>query len=191
MMDTNSPDDNLRVIWREQRREHTIMSEAEVRTRAHAFQMRIHRNLLLAFVLCLGLLALCTMAIKELGNLTPRIIAGAMTVVIALIAFRTFRRIWSPQILSPDIGRSACLEFYRNELRTEYRTLVLKWRLLVAIAFFLWLTWNSLFRSPLLLRMLLPSSLVLILFVRRREAQKLKRELASVSAFEREETSTI
>ena len=178
---------DLLLIWQNQRTEHTVMSENDVRIRAYKFDARVRRNLILALVLGAFLLVLCAIAMVELGNLTPRLIVAAMAVVISAIIYKTFRRIRSPQTLSPDLALSACLEFYRNELKTEYRTLVLKWRLLVAIALFLWLTMNSLFRSPLLMRSLLPFSLVLILIVRRREAQKLKHELAALNTFENEE----
>ena len=167
------------------------MSESEVRIRATRFQVRVRRNLLLAFVLGLALLFLCILAIVRFGNLTPRVIAAAMAIVIALITYRTYQRILWPQTVSADTGLRGCLEFYRKELTTEYRTLVLKWRLLVAIVLFLWLTsFHYLFRGPMLERILLPSSLVLILIVRRREAQKLKRELAALNAFEQEEANT-
>ena len=190
MMNATPPDD-LPLIWQNQRREHTVMSENEIRTRAARFQVRVRRNLLLAFVLGLALLFLCVTAIVQLGNLTPRVIAAAMVIVIAVITYRAYQRILWPQMVSADTGLSGCLEFYRKELTTEYRTLVLKWRLLVAIALFLWLTVNSLFRSPLLMRSLLPLSLVLILIIRRREAQKLKRELAALNTFEKEEATNI
>ena len=191
MMNATPPDD-LPLIWQNQRREHTVMSENEVRTRAARFQVRVRGNLLLAFVLGLALLFLCDVAIVQLGNLTPRVIAAAMVIVIAVITYRAYQRILWPQMVSADTGLSGCLAFYRKELTTEYRTLVLKWRLLVAIALFLWLTsFNSLFSSHLLVRILLPSSLVLIIFVRRHEAQKLKRELAALNAFEQEEATNI
>jgi hypothetical protein len=191
MMRTNPPD-ALPLIWQSQRREHTVMSENEVRIRAEKFQVRVRRNLLLAFVLSLGLLVLCGIAIAQLRNLTPRVISVAMMIVVAVVTFRTYRRICWPQPVSPDMGLSGCLEFYRKELTTEYRTLVLKWRLLAAIALFLWLTsFSSLFRGPLPVRILLPGSLLLILIVRRREAQKLKRELAALNAFEQEEATSL
>jgi hypothetical protein len=182
---------SLPQIWQTQRREHTVMSESEVRVRSAMFQARVRRNLLLAFVLGLVLLVLCGIAIVQLRNLSPRVIAGAMAIVAAVITYKACQRICWPQTVSPDLGLSGCLEFYRKELTTEYRTLVLKWRLLVAIVLFLWLTAYSLFRGPLPVRLLLPSSLLLILVVRRREAQKLKRELAALNAFEQEEAANI
>jgi hypothetical protein len=187
MMNTNPPDD-FPLIWQNQRREHTVMSENEIRARATRFQVRVRRNLLLAFLLGLALLFLCVVAIVQLGNLTPRVIAAAMAIVIAVITYRAYQRILWPQTVSADTGLSGCLGFYRKELTTEYRTLVLKWRLLVAIALFVWLTsFGFLHSSHLLVRILLPASLILIIFVRRHEAQKLKRELAALNAFEQEQ----
>ena len=191
-MTRSNPPDNLRTIWQDQRREHTIMSEDEVRIRAEMFQVRVRRNLLLAFVLGIVLLVLCALAIVRLGNLTPRVIAAAMVIVVAVTTYKAYQRILWPQTMSLDMGRSACLEFYEKELTTEYRTIVLKWRLLVAIMLFVWLTsFDLLFRVRLPMRILLPSSLVLILFLRRHEARKLKRELAALKEFEREETANI
>jgi len=188
-MHTVTPDD-LPLIWQSQRREHTVMSENEVRMRAVRFQVRVRRNLLLAFVLGLGLLVLCAIAIAQLGNLTSRIIAAAMLAVVAVTTYKAYQRILWPQTVSPDAGLNGCLKFYRKELTIEYRAIVLKWRLLVAITFFLWLTsFHFLFRGPLPVRLLLPGSLLLILIGRRREAQKLKRELEALNAFEREEAN--
>jgi hypothetical protein len=183
---------SLPQIWQNQRREHTVMSESEVRVRSTMFQARVRRNLLLAFVLGLVLLVLCGIAMVQLRNLSPRVIAGAMAIVVAVITYKAYQRICWPLTVSADLGLSGCLEFYRKELTTEYRTLVLKWRLLVAIVLFLWLTsFHLLFRGPLPVRILLPSSLLLILVVRRREAQKLKRELAALNAFEQGEAANI
>ena len=189
-MTPSTPPDNLQQIWQNQRREHNTMSEEQVRTRAIHFQVRVRRNLLLAFVLGLALLSLCAMAIAQLGNRTPRVIAGAMLIVVAITTYKAYRRILWPQTVSPDTGLNGCLAFYRKELTTEYRTLVLKWRLLVAITIFLWLTsFHLFFQGPLLVRVFLPASLILIIIVRRWEARKLNRELAALDAFEQEEAN--
>ena len=190
-MTSKLPDD-LSVIWQNQGRDHTTIPEEEVRAMADEFQTRVRRNLILAFVLSLVLLVLCAIALVKIRYVSARVIVVALMILISAITHKTYKKILWPQIVSPDMGLSACLAFYRKELGVQYRTFVLKWRLVVATVLFLWLTWNSLVvRSRLVLRIVLPSLLVLIFFIRRREAQQLKHEFAALNAFEKEEGSQV
>jgi len=185
-----TPAKDPKQIWQNQRREHPTMSLEEVRTRAYMAQAKARRNLGVAFVFAILLMIFCTIAIVELPG--PRVITAALMVVVLVAAYKAYKRIWSPQPLSPHAALRACTDFYRKELETQYRSVygsvALTWRFAAALIIYAWLTANIWARSvgPLVVRILIPSLLALILFLRRREARRLKRELDALDEFEKQ-----
>jgi glucan phosphoethanolaminetransferase (alkaline phosphatase superfamily) len=188
MMEETRAND-VKLIWQRQRREHSMMSAEEVRVKAEAIQAKVRRNLVVAFVLGVLVLVFCTIAIAELNNIPRRLIAAAFIVLTCVIAYRAYDRLWSPPALSPSVALNACLEFYRAELKAQYRSIALVWRFLVPVVLFAFLTWNALFRtSPLAPRLALPAVLILILCGRRLAVRKFKQKLSALDEFEKEES---
>jgi hypothetical protein len=93
------------------------------------------------------------------------------------------------QTSQENLASAGCLDFYRKELKAEYRSLQLTWRLLVPIVAFVYLIWDGILRgTPIVARIVLPPLLIFILFVRWRDRRNLKERLLALDAFEREES---
>jgi hypothetical protein len=113
----------------------------------------------------------------------PRLITAVMIIPVSTSIYRTVRRIWSRQSIDDEATRP-CLEFYRRHVREHHRAVIVKWQLLVPTVVFLWFGVTFIGRNFLILRVLFPSSLVLILFLRQWEIRKLRRSLAALDDFE-------
>jgi uncharacterized membrane protein len=180
---------DLKLIWKSQRREHSTMSAEEVRIEAEAIQAKVRRNILVAFILEVLVLLICTIAIAMLNNTPIRVIAVAFIVLTTVIGCRAYDRLWSPPVLSPAVALNDCLEFYRTELEAQYRSIAIVWRFLLPIALFLFLTWNALFRtSPMVPRLALPAVLILILFGRRLAVRRFRQKVSALHEFEKEDS---
>jgi len=180
------PGNDPRMMWQSQRREHPGMPVEEVRIRAQIVHAKVRRNLLVAFVVGLLLLVLCTVLIVNRLSTPVRVLTGAMMVLTLVIAYKAWYRIWRPHTLSPDAALKGCLDFYRKELQAQYRSVALTWRFLVPTVFFAFLTWNAIFTTRAVVpRVLLSSVLVLTFFIRRREVRKFKHELARLDEFDK------
>ena len=181
------PGSDPKIIWQSQTTDHPRMSVEDVRVRAQIAHAKVRRNLVVAFVVGLLLLALCTLVIVNRLSAPVRLLTAAMMLLIVVIAYKAWYRIWRPHTLPPDAALKGCLEFYRKELQAQYRSIALTWRFLVPTVFFAFLMWNAIFTTRALVpRILLPSVLVLIFFVRRREVRKFKHKLARLDEFEKE-----
>jgi len=179
--------DQLRLMWQRQRREHPVMSMEEVRTRAWAVQAKVRRNLVVALVFGVFLLALCAFAISWLPGTPLRLIASAMMAVTVTVGYKAWKRTWPAHTLSPDAALKGCLEFYRQELEAQYRSAALTWRFLVPIVILTFMMWNVvLSTNPLIPRILLPGVLVLIFVMRRYAVRKFRQKLAAVDEFEKD-----
>jgi hypothetical protein len=174
-----------RVIWQSQKKEHSIMSAEEIRLKVRIVQSRTRRNLILAFICGVLLLAVCITVIIELPSTFFRVIASALIMLASPAAYETYYRIWSPTRLAPSAALEGCLTFYRRELEAQYRAAALTWRFLVPTLVFVFLMWRLLFTTnPLLPRIIFPSVLLFILFERRRQIRRLKPQLAALREFE-------
>jgi hypothetical protein len=178
-------------LWQSQQREYPIMTLQEIRTKTRIVQAKIRRNLILAFAVGLLLLVMSTIAILNVGYTPARVVTAAIMAMAVAHAYTAYRRMWPLHALSPDAALQGCVEFYRRELKAQYRSAALTWRFLVPIAVFALLSWNAIFRtSALLPKVLLPSVLIAILIVRRYEVRKLRGKLTALDALETEsETS--
>ena len=107
MMERTDGND-VKLIWQSQRREHSTMSTEELRVKAAQIQAKVHRNLIVAFVLGVFVLVFCTIAIAELNNIPRRLIAAAFIVLTCVIAYRAYDRLWSPPALSSSVALNAC-----------------------------------------------------------------------------------
>jgi len=189
-MTTQVPQDDPRLIWQNQRREHSSMTVEEVRLRAYALQTRIHRNLIVTIAVGFALLVFSAMTIMRLSYTPPRVIVAVLIVLIVITINRAYRAFWAPDTLSDDAAPSACLDFYRRELTAQYRAVALTWRrLLPEIALFavvVRISFMATFRFDSA-RILLPVFLAIILAGRYWRARKLMRELETLSTFEKED----
>src|SRR5262249_15818134 len=159
------------------RREHPIMSIEDVREKADKVQTKIRRNLFITFALALLLSPLFVQVVLH-NSTRGRVISTAVMALTLFAAYTTYKRIWRPQVVSPDMGMKGWLEFYRTELVSEYRTIALIWRFLIPTVIFLFVMWGAMFdRSRLAGRVILSSALILILLMRRWEFRKLKQKL--------------
>ena len=165
------------------------MSAEEIRVRAQDVQSRVRRNLLIAFAVGLLLLLSSTAVIVLVRSTHLRMIAAGMMGVTLAIAYQAYTRIWLRRATPADAAGAGCLDFYRKELKAEYRSLQLTWRLIVPIVAFLFLIWSAVLRlDPLIARIALPAVLIFIIFARRRNKRNLKQKLIALDAFEREES---
>jgi hypothetical protein len=176
-----------KLVWQGQRREHQIMSADELRVRALEVQSRVRRNLLIALVVGFLLLLSSVFVMLVTPFTNVRLIAAGMVVVTLAIAYQAYSRIWLRQTSQENLASAGCLDFYRKELKAEYRSLQLTWRLLVPIVAFVYLIWDGILRgTPIVARIVLPPLLIFILFVRWRDRRNLKEKLLALDAFERE-----
>jgi hypothetical protein len=183
------PANDPQVLWQNQRREHRGMSLEEVRIQAHVVQLKARQGLIVSFITGFLLAALCIALIIALPFTAARIVGGAILGLTLAIIYKAYRRMWSRYQLVADAAVTGCVEFYRRQLQTQYRSLQLIWRFVVPIVIFAFFLWGSVFRTnPLVARVLPPVVLLLIMFERRREARKINRMLAALAEFEKENT---
>jgi hypothetical protein len=174
-----------RLIWQSQTKEHSIMSAQEIRVKVKIVQSNVRRNLILAFICGVLLLTACMIVIVELPSTFFRMIATAMIMLASPVAYETYYRIWSRNTLAPGAALKGCLTFYRKELEAQYRAAALTWRFLVPTLVFVFLMWRLLFTTNTIVpRVIFPLILLFILFERRRQIRRLKRQLAALSEFE-------
>jgi hypothetical protein len=179
--------DEVRSVWQSQRREHPVMSIEDIRTRAHVTHLKAQMNFIIAIVLGLVLAAFCVTIIVNAGALWFRLIAAGFMLVSGILAFTTYKRFWPLHTLSSSAALKGCVEFYREELNAQYRSVALWWRFLVPIIIFAFIRWNALVRtSAVVPRTALPFLLIFILVVRRHVARTFSRKIAALAEFEEE-----
>jgi hypothetical protein len=174
-------------MWQGQRKEHPIMSLEEIRTKAGEAQSKVQRNLIVAYLLGSLVLVLGTLIIFRGGNIYMRLNEAAIVILTQVGIYTAYRRIWSRQMLSPESTNKGCVDFYRQELETQYRSLQLAWGYLITALVFAFLTVPISVRGyPRLPKILLSTVLLLILFERHREARKFNHKLSRLASFEGE-----
>jgi hypothetical protein len=179
--------DEAKNVWQNQQREHPAMSIEDVRTRAHVTHLKAQINLVIAIGLGLVLAAFCLSMVVHSGALWFRLIAAGFVIVTGVLAYTTYKRFWPLHTLASSAALKGCVEFYREELNAQYRSIALWWRFLVPIIIFAFIRWNSLVRtSALVPRTALPFLLIFILVVRRYVAQTFRRKIAALAEFEEE-----
>src|SRR2546422_3301832 len=82
---TNDP----RLVWQRQGREHPIISVEEVRLKAQIAGRKVWRNLVIASVLALLLLVLCSLALISFSGTRVRMIASAMMLLTVVVVCKT------------------------------------------------------------------------------------------------------
>ncbi len=186
MNENENPIPEAPQIWQTQKREQLALSLEDVRAKASKAQSRVRRNLIASIVIGTVLLILCLMAFVAIRMTAVRVITFAMMLVVTFVAFNTSRRLASTRTLPRRAALDSCLAFYKKVLLAQYRSLSVRWRLIIPSVVFLWLTWKLIDErsSHVMMRTVLPASLVITFFIRRYEVAKLRRELASVNAFE-------
>src|SRR5215471_15193167 len=189
-MTTQIPQNDPRLIWQNQRREHSSMTVEEVRLRAYTLQTRIHRNLIVTIAVGFALLVFSAMMIMRLPYTPPRVIVVVLMALIVITINKAYRAFWAPDTLPHDATPSACLDFYRRELTAQYRAVALTWRRLLPeiglLAVVVRISFMASFRFDTA-RILLPVFLAITLAGRYWRARKLKRELETLSTFEKED----
>jgi hypothetical protein len=179
--------DAARIVWQSQRREHPVMSVEEIRMKAQAVHAKVRRDLVVGLAIAALLSSFCITIAVHAGNVTFRLISGAMAVVTLYIAYTAFRRFWPAHALSPNAAVQGCVEFYRSELQAQYRSVALWWRFLAPLVIFAFIQWNALVRtSAIVPRAALPFVLVLILVLRRRVARTFRQKISALSSFEQQ-----
>jgi hypothetical protein len=116
-----------------------------------------------------------------------RLNEAAIMILTQVGVYTTYRRIWSRQVLSPENTDKGCVDFYRQELRAQYRSLQLTWGYLITVLIFAFLTVPISVRSyPRFPKIALSIVLLLILFERHRESRRFNQKLNAVASFEPE-----
>ena len=187
-MKPERPPNDPRLIWQNQRREHTSMSVEEVRLRAYGLQTKIHRNLIVTIAVGFSVLVLAAMMIMRQPFTPMRVVLVLLMALIVITINRAYRAFWSPAALPPDATPSACLAFYRRELTAQYQGVT--WRRLlpevVLMSVVVRISFMATFRYEAA-RVVLPILLALVLFGRYWQARKIKRELDGLNTFEQED----
>src|SRR5204863_323377 len=182
-MPTNDP----RLMWQGLRREHSIMSVEEVRSKAQAVEAKARRTLFVAMSVGALVIVLGGVVVFNPGLTPVRWIAAAITLVTIIAVYQAYARIWSRHTLTTETATAGCIDFYRQELRVQYGSLQLIWRFMVPIVVFTFVLWGAVFyKSRLLGRYFLLAVLLVILVERRREAQRVRRRLTELAEFEKE-----
>jgi hypothetical protein len=167
------------------------MSLEEVRLRARQTQSRVRRNLVVAFAFCILLLILGGLSIATMRSTTIRVLVGSIMAITAVIALRSYRRMW-PRPPASNAAMKGCVTFYRDALQAQHRALELTWMFMVPATVFAFLTQEIVFRGiPFRSRIFLPVILLLILVERRLAARKIRRKLDALAAFENENASEL
>ena len=135
MMTNESPSNDLRNVWQNQKPEGIVMSTEEIRRKAIEFEKKVFwenaLNYLVGFT-GVALLSLCLMW-QILGPLL-RLGIGLILVAVLYMVWQTHKR--SPFRRVPaEMGSASCLEFHRRELerRRDLHRSVWRWSLGPAI----------------------------------------------------------
>jgi hypothetical protein len=186
-MTSETPVNGPKSIWQNQRREHPVMSLEEVRVKAQDVQEKVRRNLMVVFVLVALVVPLGAGMILMFSSIPMRITAGAIVLLTVTGGYSAYRRLWSRRTLSPDVALQGCVDFYRNALKAQYRSLQLTWAFLMPVLIFGFFTFRfPIPHNPRLMKIVLTAALAAIIFERRREARKINRKLEGLAAFEKE-----
>jgi hypothetical protein len=181
------PTDDPRLIWQGLRREHAIMSVEEVRSKAQAVEARARRTLFVAMSVGAVVVGLSGLVVFRTGMTPVRWIAGGIMAVTVISVYQAYSRIWSRHSLTPETAVAGCIDFYRQELTAQYNSLQLIWRLMLPLVVFTFLLWSAVFHtSRFVPRYFLFAVLLVILVERRREAGRVRRKLAELAEFEKE-----
>lgn len=182
------PPNDPRLMWQSQSREQPVMSSEEIRIRAEVVQEKVRRNLIAAFAVGFVVLALCGIFVVTSRSTPVRLLVAGLMLLTVEAIYKAYSRLWRRHRLSPDTAFQGCLNFYRQELESQYQALQLTWLFLMPAVAFAYLMWNGLFRgSASFVRTLLPVLLLLILIERRREGRRINRKLRALDAFEKED----
>jgi hypothetical protein len=188
-MTNGNPPIDPKLIWQSQEREHSSMSVEEVRVKAYMMQTKVHRNIIATIVFGIVLLIGSAAAILKVPFTTPRLITAALMVLISIVIYRAYRAFWSPETLPPDAAPNACLEFYRRELSAQYRAVAFGWtRTIIDLVLFAFIIRIAIFGAFQyeFARIVLPALFGFLLVARYWKARKLKQELDSLNALEKE-----
>jgi hypothetical protein len=182
------PPNDPRLMWQSQKREHPVMSSEEIRIRAEVAQEKVRRNLITAFSAGFVVLALCAIFVATSRSTPLRLLVAGLMLLTVEVIYKAYARMWRRHRLEPDTAFQGCLNFYRQELQSQYQALQLTWLFLVPVVAFAFLLWNGLFRGGAsFVRALLPFLLLLILVERRRERRRINRKLMALDEFEKED----
>jgi len=180
----HTPANDPRLVWQGQGRERPLISVEELRLIAQIAGRKMWRNLVIASALTLLLLVMCSLALISFSSTPVRMLAAAMMLLTVVVVCKAWYRMWR-HTLSPNVASAGCVEFYRQELLAQYRSAAITWRLIMPVVIFAFLMWNAVFRTNLFVpKILLPSVLVLLFFVRRRNVRQLKRKLSILDTVE-------
>lgn len=165
------------------------MSAEEIRLKAQAAHWKAGRNLIVALAMCSLLLILSSAVAISSYRPQVRAIAAAIVVLTATVAYSAYHRLKASYMSSADAGLKGCVDFYRKELKAQYRSAALMWKLVAPLAIFTFLSWRDR-TNPYIPRIFLPSVLILILVVRRLQTRKVRQQLVALDEFEKENPLT-
>ena len=185
------PESDPKLIWQNQGKDQASMSVEEVRVKAFMMQTKVQRNLVATIVFGIVLLMFSAVAIFRLPSTSPRVITGAMMLLISIVIYRAYRAFWAPETLPADAKPIACLQFYRRELTAQYRAVAFVWWRaipeVVLFALVVRIAISGAFRYEAA-RIILPALFGLLLIARYWKGRNLKRELDSLNALEKEDS---
>jgi hypothetical protein len=192
-MRKNPDENNPQAIWTGQKRRHAIMSAEEVQQRVRHYQRRLRREGIIASVLSIIAVGVCVTLIATSHPAAGVVAVLAILVLLGLGAeayksYKTRKSIWPwlPAIAMTDRVPTVSIAFYRKGLERKRRSYTLPSfdvQILVLVLGASYIRYRAVI--PMYFYVLLGVCIALIVFARRREANKVLREIRELDVFER------
>jgi muconolactone delta-isomerase len=183
-------------IWQEQPTEAIEMSLEEIRRKAHQFQAKGRWKALIAIVIGIALCGVFAVTSAKAQYLVLRIGWGVLSLYGLFSAYQAYKWIW-PSSLAADATVGTSLEFYRRELerRRDYVRHIWRrsgvWWCFVGLALIILPAMMASLKNPKLLLNAVPFFVLLSVWfvaffsIRKRQRQKLQREIDELNALQR------
>lgn len=196
-MPSEFPMNDPRSIWRNQPTEPLKMSADELRRKAQRRQRKARFAALFSIIVGLILFVFFARAFVKIHELIPRIGFGLISFWCIYFAYQAYRWVW-PGRLAPDAALNTTLQSYRSELEKQRDYGRHIWRragltfCFLGVAMLIVPEMVKSLHNPRLLVNVAPVSVLLAIwfatffFIRKRQQQKLQREIEELHAFERE-----
>jgi hypothetical protein len=188
------PNDLLQQLWQDQPTESVSMPLNEIRRKAEELQTKGRLKALVSIVLGLLMCVVFARAFARQHNTIARLGYGVLVFSCILFAVQSYKWVW-PGRLASDAAQQTCLSFYRRELEKRRDYTLHIWSrsgLLVMFTGLAVLVIPPLVTAPRYLPKAAPLFILLAVWFaiflpkRKREQQKLQRELDELNALERD-----
>jgi len=126
-MTNETPHDDMRKVWQNQKVEYAPMSLDEIHKKAQRFQRSIHRRNVREYVAAAIVVAGFGFYIWRFDDILVRI-GSALVITGALYVVHHLHKMGSARTVPADLGSVTCLRFHRDELGRQRDLLRGVWR---------------------------------------------------------------